>query len=162
MRFMLRLFLSLRFLMLFGSLGAFVGGTLMFWLGAKKLLGALELVATADADAKAINVLVLGATDAFLFGVALFVIAYAIAFGFVVDGARELRAGLPHWMRTEDLGQLKRTLVEVVLVVLVVDFATDMTEQEARLEWDTLVLPIAILLIAAALRLTAPDHRVGD
>ncbi len=154
---MLRLFLALRYLMLFASLGAFVGGLLMFWLGAKKLLGAMGLVA--GADATAVNVSVLGATDAFLFGVALFVIAYAVAFGFVLEGARER---LPRWMRTEDLGQLKRTLVEVVLMVLVVDFATDMAEREAHLGWDTLVLPIAILLIAAALRLGVPDHRAGE
>ena len=156
---MLRLFLALRFLMLFASLGAFAGGMLMFWLGAKKLLGAAGFVAAADV--KAANVSVLGATDAFLFGVALFVIAYAVAFGFVLEGARELRDRLPRWMHTDDLGQLKRTLVEVVLVVLVVDFATDVAEQEAHLGWDALVLPIAILLIAAASRLGVADHRAG-
>ena len=159
---MLRLFLALRFLMLFASLGAFAGGMLMFWLGAKKLLGALELAATADADAKAINVLVLGATDAFLFGIALFVIAYAIAFGFVLQVKGAARERLPGWMHVQGVSELKHTLIEVIIVFLIVEFATDLAAGEEPLTWQVLLKPASIVLIAAALRLMGSPHHPRD
>jgi hypothetical protein len=41
--------------------------------------------------------------------------------------------------------------VAVIVVYLVVDFATDVAQATASLSWDTLVKPISILLIAGAL-----------
>jgi hypothetical protein len=41
----------------------------------------------------------------------------------------------------------------VILVYLVVDFATDLAAGEGHVTWETLVVPIAVLLIAGALRL---------
>jgi hypothetical protein len=61
--------------------------------------------------------------------------------------------------------QLKATLVGVILVYLVVYFATDWAEGGAVESWIALVKPISILLIAGALRLLAmpepgdaPEH----
>ena len=54
-----------------------------------------------------------------------------------------------------------RTLVEVVLVVLVVDFATVLAEEESHPDWDALLLTIAILLLAPALRIGVADHLAG-
>ncbi len=56
-------------------------------------------------------------------------------------------------MRIESLSELKHTLVEVILVYLVVDFATDVADATTHLTWDSLVMPTAILLVAGALRL---------
>ena len=47
--------------------------------------------------------------------------------------------------------ELKHTLVAVIVVYLVVDFATDVAQESASLTWDTLVRPISIVLIAGAL-----------
>jgi uncharacterized membrane protein YqhA len=95
---------------------------------------------------------VMRATDALIFGVVLLVFSFAITFGFVFDTLYG-RESLPRWMRINSLRELKHTLVGVILVYLIVDFATDVAEEDAHLTWDTLVIPISIGLIAAALRL---------
>ena len=56
-------------------------------------------------------------------------------------------------MQIEGVTELKITLVQVILVYLIVDFATDISEPDTETTWQTLVMPIAILLIAGALRL---------
>jgi uncharacterized membrane protein YqhA len=154
---MLRVLLPLRFVMLVAALGAAVGALLMFWLGASKTFDAVRAALgreTASAIAS-----VMGATDSFLFGVVLVVFAYAITFGFVVELPAEDRARLPAWMRVEGVADLKRILVEVILVYLIVDFATDVAETETHLDWRSLVMPTSILLIAAALRLLSHEPR---
>ena len=60
--------------------------------------------------------------------------------------------------RVESVGELKRTLIEVILVYLVVDFATDLAAGEGHVTWETLVVPISILLIAGALRVVSGDQ----
>ena len=107
---------------------------------------------------------VMGATDEFLFALVLLIFAYAIAFGFVIDLAPEDRERLPAWMRISSISELKRTLIEVILVYLVVDFATDTAEKSGphHHEWGALVLPASILLIAGALRLVSRERPATD
>jgi Uncharacterized protein family, UPF0114 len=68
-----------------------------------------------------------------LFAAVLIIFAYAIAFGFVVQTSPEYRQRLPGWMQVERVGELKRTLIEVILMYLVVDFATDLRQERVRL-----------------------------
>lgn len=157
---MLRLVLSLRFILLFASFGATLGALLMFALGGAKLVEAGRLVLD-GAAVRGTTAAILGATDAFLFGMVLVIFAYAIAFGFVFEMTPETRERLPAWMRVDGIGELKHTLVEVILVYLVVDFATDIAQENAHLSWEALILPVAILLIAAALRLLGGARRGG-
>jgi uncharacterized membrane protein YqhA len=105
-------------------------------------MGALSIIAP-----------VMQATDAFLFGLVLIVFAYAITFGFAFDVPSAVRAKLPSWMRVDGISELKVILMEVILVYLVVDFATDVVEVESQVSWHMIVKPAAILLIAGALRL---------
>lgn len=56
-------------------------------------------------------------------------------------------------MKVEGVGQLKATLAEVVIVVLVVIFARIVVEANGHLQWSMLVLPTSILLISVALRM---------
>jgi uncharacterized membrane protein YqhA len=150
--------LSLRFLMLGASFGAALGAVLMFLIGGAKLIkAALLLFNTDNFDAPSTTVAVMASTDAFLFGIVLLIFAYAVAFGFVFAAPPEERQ-VPAWMRMRSIRQLKRTLVEVILVYLIVDAATDMTAGDEDLTWHTLIKPVAILLIAGALRLLAGEH----
>jgi uncharacterized membrane protein YqhA len=146
--------LPLRFLMLFACLGALVGSVLMFGLaGAKLGHGASVMWTTGFAQTAEITTAVMGATDALLFGVVLMIFAFAIAFGFIfpVDGAtRDL---IPSWMQVTSVGDLKHTLVEVIIVYLVVDFATDLALIEGAVDTRQLIKPAAILLISGALYL---------
>jgi uncharacterized membrane protein YqhA len=154
---MLHFLLPLRFVMLVAALGTAVGALIMFWLGAAKTWTALTILITRDDTRSAIGS-VMGATDSFLFGVVLVVFAYAITFGFVIELAPGERERLPDWMRVDGVADLKRILVEVILVYLIVDFATDVADTESHLDWHTLVMPASVLLIAAALRLLAHER----
>ena len=156
---MLKVVLSLRAIMLVASFGAVLGAALMFWLGFAKLLhSARSAFVLETPNAKAVTVRVMGATDAFLFGVVLIIFAFAIAFGFVFELPEQSAARLPAWMRVNGIGELKHTLVEVILIYLIVDFATDIAESEGHLSWATLVMPLSILLIAGSLRLMGALH----
>jgi len=65
-------------------------------------------------------------------------------------------------MRIAGLDELKQTLVGVVLVFLIVDFATDWWADESSQSWPILVKPASILMIAAALRLLTASHPQND
>ena len=67
-----------------------------------------------------------------------------------------MRERLPDWMYVDNVSELKHTLLEVIIVYLVVDFATDLAVTSDVLAWEYLVKPIAIVLIAATLRLMGP------
>jgi hypothetical protein len=150
---------SLRYMMVGASVGAALGALLMFWLGTSKLLHAVRSGAVADPLATAtMTTSVMGATDAFLFGVVLITFAYAIMFGFVIEEPAGASSSTSTWTWVQGVGELKHTLIEVILVYLVVDFATDLVEDEAPLSWQTLVIPLAILLIACALRLLGAGY----
>ena len=82
------------------------------------------------------------------------IFAYGIAIGFVFSLPKGYGQRLPNWMKVEGVGQLKATLAEVVIVVLIVIFARVVTVELSRpFEWPMLVLPASIFLIATALRM---------
>lgn len=158
---MLRFALSLRFLMLFASLGTMLGALLMFWAGGAKLVKAVSLLLTTGQE-DAIGTYLMSATDAFLFGLVLVVFSYAITFGFAFDLTKAQRQRLPEWMRIHGLAELKQTLIQIILVYLIVDFATDVSEPGMEPSWQTLVMPAAILLLAGAMRLMASPLTEAD
>ena len=139
-------------LLLFGALGAGVGALLMLWVAAVKIGGAVTS-AMVGRSTGAVIAAVMSATDALLFSVVLITFIFAITFGFVIDPSPEARARLPGWVKLGGIAELKKTLVEVILVFLVVDFATDVAGAEGHLGWTSLVLPVAALFIALVLRL---------
>jgi uncharacterized membrane protein YqhA len=157
----MQLLLRLRYVMLVASLGAGVGALVMLWEGCVKLLGALRVLLRTGDEGGTVITFVMGATDAFLFAMVLLIFAYAIAFGFVLDLSEEQRERLPAWMRISTVSELKHTLVEVILVYLVVDFATDIAGEAGRLDWHKLVIPLSVLAIAAALRLLSGGRAAG-
>jgi uncharacterized membrane protein YqhA len=144
--------LGLRAIMLIGSAGAMVGALLMFLQGSSFLYHAwFDFFA-----GQQVVVPVLEAVDAFLFGIVLVIFAYGIAIGFVFSLPEGYGRRLPNWMKVEGVGQLKATLAEVVIVVLIVIFArvvVGTVELDKPFDWPMLVLPASILLIAAALRM---------
>lgn len=151
---LLTFFLSLRTIMLIGSAGAIVGSLLMFLQGGFYLHEAWHtLMAGGGAAERQVTVPVLEAVDAFLFGIVLVIFAYGIAIGFVFTLPEGYGERLPVWMKVGGVGQLKATLAEVVIVVLIVIFARVVVEANGHLQWSMLVLPASILFIAAALRM---------
>jgi uncharacterized membrane protein YqhA len=154
---MLRFVLSLRLAILIPALGAALGAVLMFIEGARKLVYAAAIVFRAEEGASVIGP-VMAATDTLFFAIVLIIFAYSITFGFAIHVSRETEREMPRWMRINDINELKQTLVGVVLVFLIVDFATDWWANEISHTWLTLVKPASILMIAAAMRLLASTH----
>ncbi|HKQ55002.1 MAG TPA: YqhA family protein [Methyloceanibacter sp.] len=151
---MIRFLLSLRAIMLIGSAGAMVGALLMFFQGGFYLHEAWHTLMTAgEAAERQVTVPVLEAVDAFLFGIVLVIFAYGIAIGFVFTLPEGYGSRLPEWMKVGGVGQLKATLAEVVIVVLIVIFARVVVEANGHFQWSMLVLPLSILMIALALRM---------
>ena len=155
---LLTFFLSLRAIMLIGSAGALVGSLLMFVQGGVFLHEAWH---TSDAVQKQVTVPVLEAVDSFLFGIVLVIFAYGIAIGFVFTLPEGYGQRLPVWMKVGGVGQLKATLAEVVIVVLIVIFARIVVEANGHLQWSMLVLPASILMISAALRMIELGSKEG-
>ena len=77
---------------------------------------------------------VLEAVDAFLFGIVLVIFAYGIAIGFVFTLPEGYGKRLPDLDEVAGVGQLKETLTEVVIVVLIVIFARIVVEAEGKFE----------------------------
>ncbi len=154
MRGLLNFLLGLRAIMLIGSLGAVVGSLVMFLQGSLYLYEAWHvLLQPGDIGGKQLTVPVLEAVNSFLFGIVLVIFAYGIAIGFVFNLPEGVGQKLPAWMNVAGVGQLKETLTEVVVVVLIVIFARTVVEAEGKFDLSMLVLPVSILFIAAALRL---------
>ena len=157
----LRFALSLRYVMLVASIAAALGALVMFWEAGAKMIAAAGS-AISGSESKPVIALVMGGTDVLLFGIVLVIFAYTIAFGFVYNLRPEERETLPAWMRSSDMNVLKARLVGVILVYLVVDFATDWAENPGEQTWFVLTKPISILLIAAAFRLFAANQSYDD
>jgi uncharacterized membrane protein YqhA len=156
---MLRFFISLRYIMLIASVGTALGALAEFGEGAGHVIKGAQLVVSRE-DPRMATALVMSGTDAFLFGIVLLIFTYSIAFGFVFDLPPDIRRTVPAWMRVEGVQELKNTLLSVILVYMVVDFATDLAASEGPLAWNSvLAKPVAIVLIALAYRLM---HTNGD
>lgn len=154
---MLHLALSLRYVMLVASFGTALGAVVMFYEGMMRIFeGAIALFT--HAEEKVVIAAVMSGTDVFLFGIVLVIFAYAIAFGFVFNLTPEQRERLPGWMQATGMHELKATLVGVILVYLIVDFATDWAQDVGELTWEILTKPLSILMIAAAFRLFVINH----
>ena len=150
---MLRLFISFRFIMLIASVGTALGALVMFGEGAGHVIRGANMVISRE-DPRLASALVMSATDSFLFGIVLLIFTYSIAFGFVLDLPPDIRRAVPSWMRVEGVQELKNTLLSVILVYMVVDFATDWAAAEGPLPWDKrLAKPIAVVLLAVAYRI---------
>ena len=146
---MFAVLLSFRFVLLLATAGS------MFWEGAVKLKLGFNLLVWGGAagNDKAVIAAIMSAVDKYLFGLVLVILAYAITFGFVLNLDAARRARLPAWMKVSGVAELKHTFLEVILVYLAVDFATDVASAETHLTWETLVMPLSILALAAAVRL---------
>jgi hypothetical protein len=151
-RTLLSFLLGLRTIILIGSAGAIVGALLMFLQGARYLYHAWHDFFSGQQ----VVVLVLEAVDAFLFGHRSGDLRLWHRHRLRVHAARGLWPEAAELDEGGGVGQLKATLAEVVIVVLIVIFARVVvgTVDSGKLfDWPMLVLPGSIFLIAAALRM---------
>jgi len=155
---MINILLKLRFVVALASIGVIAAAGLMFWEGLLTLWHAFAYVRT-DPDL-AVIAAVMRATDKLLFAIVLVIFGCAITLGFLVDLSPERRAALPDWMIIDSVAELKNLFFQMIILYLVVHFATLVAETDEMLQWNALVLPVSILLLAGAMRLIAssPGH----
>lgn len=153
--------LSAVFASLFGAL-------FMFYLGIENTIGAFVLqiggeVAEDIALPKAERtvIMLMDSLDRFLIGMVLLFFSYGVYGLFIRPERSAKEMGLPDWMHVDHISQLKQTIAEVIIVVLFVLFLRVALEtfhtggQTATIAGVLrfLMLPIAILVLSAGLRL---------
>jgi uncharacterized membrane protein YqhA len=103
---------------------------------------------------------VIEAVDRFLLAFVLLYFAYSSYFLFVHDDIGQRILGdipMPEWLVVEDLGQMKKVLLEVILVLVAVYLLQVIFVEGTHLTWETLILPASILVFAVSLRLVRFD-----
>lgn len=156
---MLSFLLSLRYVMGLASIGVIAASFLMFWEGLLAIGNAfVQMRVNPD---QAIVAAVLQGVDKLLFAIVLVIFGCAITVGFVASPTAHWRAQLPRWMLIEGVAELKNLFFQMIILYLVVHFVTLVAELEEMPDWNALVLPVSILLLAAAMKIiaTASAHR---
>ena len=152
-------------------LASWVGASLMFVLGVVHTYESFaaffqigEIARTPDSDlppGDASVVHLIGALDRFLIAVVLLYFGYGLYGLFVRPDRSPRELGLPDWLHVDSIGELKQTLAEVIIVILFVLFLREALETfhadglslSLNVIVEFLLLPVSILLLAAALRL---------
>ena len=165
-------FFALRYVTVIPVLFAFAGSLVMFAIGGYETWEAIhEIVKLKDhhiVDVTKITVPLIKSIDAFLLGLVLMIFSYGIYDLFVskLDPA-EQKGIRPDWMKFKNMGALKVTLAEVVLIILVITFfevvmsnmdtMLKIAEVEGEIHvrniWILLVIPLGVLLIAVGIGL---------
>ncbi len=149
---MVRLQLIFKSLAFLAVIGLFCAALIMMTEGFLRIGQAIKALVLHESGHN-IVVSVMSATDEFLFAVVLGLMAAAILCNFVLTLSDEAMAALPKWLVFHDISHVKHTLVELILVYLIVNFATDVAEAEHASNWGFLVMPAAILALAGAARI---------
>ena len=158
-----------RFVSALSILSSLVGALVMFWIGTINTINAILLVVGAE-DAvvegssveptELATIELLECLDDFLVGLAFLYFAYGIYSLFIQLGQKD--DNTPSWLRVTNIGTLKKTLLEVLVVLLAVIFVKGLLERLSfrGLEWTYLVIPLSILAIAASTRLLQFEDEV--
>jgi uncharacterized membrane protein YqhA len=147
----------LRYISLIAVIASGLGSVLMFLIGAIKTGRAYltyfgGIAHQPDLSAKQAITYMIQAIDVFLIGLVLMIFAGGIYTLFVQrleSGATEINS----WVKITSITQLKRILVELVIVVLIVrTLEGAMAIEPGDYKWENLVLPLGILMLALALK----------
>lgn len=150
-------FFYLRHITMVPVLLSFCGAVLMFAIGAYEIYDAIHTfwVYETENPAKESTVLLIKAVDAFLLGLVMIIFSYGIYDLFIskIDPAE--RAGArPNWIKFKDMGGLKVTLAQVVLIILIITFFEIVVTNIAMFEenvWTFLIIPIGVLFIGVGI-----------
>ncbi|MFY9983091.1 MAG: YqhA family protein [Methanoregula sp.] len=171
----IKTFISLRYISIIAVISSFIGAVLLFILGALKIAGAVGVMLLggdpvhllieahgAESATSGVVILVINAIDCFLFALILLIFSYGIYTLFI--NSDFLQAGsYPAWIRINSIGQLKLYLTEVVITILFVQFLEIViVNGDHLLDWQAIILPVAILCLAGAIYLMQAGHTDED
>ena len=148
---LLRLFASSRFFVGIAIIGAFVGGIIVLLYGTLMVLQVgWEALTSGERSMEGLEVLAVHFVeliDVFLLGIVLYLIAVGFYQLFINP-----ELPVPHWLRIDDLDELKSKLVAVIIVMLGVNFLgvieldSTATVLEAGLAVAAVVISLALVL----------------
>lgn len=125
------------------------------WEAFAKLIG-LDVKEAAGPWTIGAKLAILKAVDSFLFATVLLYLAFGMYFlGFPPESGK---SDLPDWLEVKSVAQMKKTLLEVIVVLLAILFLQALIEQAGDLTWLLLIYPAAIIAIAISLKLIPFDH----
>ena len=97
---------------------------------------------------------ILKAVDSFLFAVVLFYLGFGIYYlAFNLQDSKEAS-----WLEIKSVAEMKKTLLEVIVVLVAILFLQALIEQAGNLNWLLLIYPAAIIALAIALKLIPFKH----
>ena len=144
-------FAASRFIIVLAVIGAFVGSAILLLIATITLFNiAWNEIVTFNPDnlGKAhidrLAVELIEITDIILLGTVLYIVALGLYQLFI-----DRNLPLPHWLKVNDLTDLKRDLIGVVVVLMGVSFLGEVVNWEG--ERDVLPLGAAIALVITAL-----------
>ena len=159
----LRVLASSRFFAIFAVLGAFLSAvTLVVYSALAAWSVAWEAVTEGDLSVegtKHLTIEFVELTDAFLLGTVLFIVASGL-YQLFIDPALPV----PHWLRIDDLDQLKDKLIAVVAVLLAVTFlafVVDLGTEANVLEFGVAVA-LVIVALSGLMYVTGRHRHGGD
>jgi uncharacterized membrane protein YqhA len=157
---MFKIFFLLRYIILIIVLGTFLGAGLMIISGASETLEAFSLYFSHEplseefsqiSRAEAAVLTMVGSVDDYLFGLVLIIFSYGIYMLYIHDHSQKINIELPSWLIIKDIEQLKKTLAQVIVIILFVKFLEVVLTK--TLVWEDLIIPISIMLLAIGLKL---------
>jgi uncharacterized membrane protein YqhA len=160
---MFNYFFKLRYIVLIIVFSTFLGSALMMSIGLIEtfevfnmyLFGAEIPEEFAEISRAEISgLMMVGVLDSLLFGLVLIIFSYGVYVLYIHDPAVD--GELPEWLRVKDVEHLKKTLAQVIVVILFVKFLEITLEMIVRkggvFEWEHLVLPMSIFLLSLGLK----------
>lgn len=153
----------LRYVTTVAVLFSFLGSLLMFYIGAVKTIQAVRtyfleeplgpnVPAHLDYSEQA-TIAVVESIDAFLIALVLMIFSAGVYTLFIGEIKMRGSDSPLKWLHIHSIEDLKRVLAEVVLVILAVLFLRLVLYEAEDLQWEVLVLPAGMALLAVALKL---------
>lgn len=155
-------FKALRYTVLVAVIGAALGELLMLYIGAEKIFEAFSLfILKSDISdlpehithADVATALLIQAVDTFLVAVVLMYFSFSLYHLFISSDPDESARLFPGDVAPKNIGELKQTLAQVIVVILFILFLQEIWLSLEKLKWTLLVLPGSIALLALSLRL---------
>ncbi len=148
----------LRYISLIAVIASGLGSILMFLIGAIKTGWAYlayfsgGIAHQPDASAKAAISYMIQAVDIFLIGLVLMIFSGGI-YNIFIPRTESDSDGANTWVKVTSIFQLKRILIELVVVILFVRTLEGILIIEpSDYTWEILALPLGILMLALALK----------
>jgi uncharacterized membrane protein YqhA len=151
---------AIRAVIALAALGMMAGALVLLGEAGFNVVAAARAMLVQDHAKSAIS-LVMKTIDECLFAIILMLLGTKVLASFVIQESFFASRSLPGWIKPSEMGELKSTFCQAILVYLIVDFATDMATLDSKLDPGYLVLPAAVLVIAGALKLMPHGAAAG-